>query len=291
MTKKIRLYEDVGEMLKHLRGNEPQRQTAETLGITLRAYQYIESGERLPRLSVVIKIAEKYKVSPYWIFSGRASMSPSEETLRFTDVAKMVRELDRSLEREMRKASEREREFLDWAQLFQNSYRLKSYTKMPNGERVNMIHSFADRFRFLREKINLNQSQMARFLNMSPGYISKIEKGFVPSDKFIVHICSEFGLRFKWMKEGEGAMYGRMHSASQPWMETGFSSPGKLRLIDRIKKRLFENPDDPPNDPPDFEDMLYWFITTIENGDKGKIEAVRTILCATAEKGRPPSPH
>jgi transcriptional regulator with XRE-family HTH domain len=125
MAKKIRLYEDIGAMLKRLRGNKPKREVAEALGITLRAYQYLESGERLPRLSMIFKLAEINNVGVYRILQEIEFASPSWEALRPTDIVKMMHELERSLEREGRDPTKNEHDFLDWARLWLGDYEQK----------------------------------------------------------------------------------------------------------------------------------------------------------------------
>jgi transcriptional regulator with XRE-family HTH domain len=43
--------------------NISQRQLAESLGISLRAYKYYEAGEREPTVSVLIALADYFSVS------------------------------------------------------------------------------------------------------------------------------------------------------------------------------------------------------------------------------------
>lgn len=55
---------DLGERLKHLRitNNCTQKEIAEYLNITLRAYQYYEVGERFPSIETIIALSKKYKI-------------------------------------------------------------------------------------------------------------------------------------------------------------------------------------------------------------------------------------
>lgn len=54
-----------GERLKYLRikNNRTQKEIAEYLNITLRAYQYYESGNRFPPVETIILLSEIYAVS------------------------------------------------------------------------------------------------------------------------------------------------------------------------------------------------------------------------------------
>lgn len=137
MAKKIRLYEDVGDILKQLRTERrpmSQREAAEALNMTVHPYQVLESGESLPRVSVVIKIAEVYNIVPYLIFQARRYMSPSEEARRAADIERMARDLNRALKREKRAATGKEREFLDFAKEWREGYEAKLRYMKERGE-------------------------------------------------------------------------------------------------------------------------------------------------------------
>jgi transcriptional regulator with XRE-family HTH domain len=137
VAKKIRLYEDVGDILKQLRTERrpmSQREAAEALNMTVHPYQVLESGESLPRVSVVIKIAEVYNIVPYLIFQARRYMSPSEEARRAADIERMARDLNRALKREKRAATGKEREFLDFAKEWREGYEAKLRYMKERGE-------------------------------------------------------------------------------------------------------------------------------------------------------------
>ncbi len=61
---------DIGERLTKLRANVPRINVATALGISESALAMYESGERLPRDEVKIKIAEYYHVSVGELFFG-----------------------------------------------------------------------------------------------------------------------------------------------------------------------------------------------------------------------------
>lgn len=127
-----RLYEDIGKTLKRLRGKGPQRKVAEAVGITLRAYQDFESGKRLPRLPILVKIAEIHDVTVYRILENVEFGSPSFEALCSTYMAEMVRELDCSVEKGT--ATKEERDFRWRMQLWQSNYELKLQEKNEKEE-------------------------------------------------------------------------------------------------------------------------------------------------------------
>lgn len=54
-----------------------------------------------------------------------------------------------------------------------------------------------------------NKSDFARKINLSPGYISKLDKEpeREPSDRTIFDICREFDVSEKWLRTGEGEMF------------------------------------------------------------------------------------
>ena len=56
---------------------------------------------------------------------------------------------------------------------------------------------------------NLNMSQFAEMLNVTPAYISKIKKypETVPSDRILNDICRLFHVNDTWLRTGEGNMY------------------------------------------------------------------------------------
>lgn len=51
-----------------------------------------------------------------------------------------------------------------------------------------------------------NKSEFARKINVTPAYISKLEKKpeSVPSDRTIADICREFNVSELWLRTGEG---------------------------------------------------------------------------------------
>lgn len=69
--------------------------------------------------------------------------------------------------------------------------------------------TIAERIMLIIEDKNLNMSQFADLLNVTPAYISKIKKNSdtVPSDRILNDICRLFHINNKWLREGIGDMY------------------------------------------------------------------------------------
>lgn len=61
----------IGDRLYELRGNRSQLDFAKEIGISLRAYKYYESGERLLPIDVLTRISEISGKSTDWILAGR----------------------------------------------------------------------------------------------------------------------------------------------------------------------------------------------------------------------------
>ncbi|OPY02571.1 MAG: helix-turn-helix protein [Syntrophorhabdus sp. PtaB.Bin047] len=62
--------EDVAVRLRLLRGKNAQASVASGLGITTRAYQYLEHAKRLPSVPILVKIAATYGVSIDRLLNG-----------------------------------------------------------------------------------------------------------------------------------------------------------------------------------------------------------------------------
>ena len=54
-----------------------------------------------------------------------------------------------------------------------------------------------------------NKSEFARKINLTPAYISKLDKkpSMIPSDRTITDICREFNVSEHWLRTGEGDMF------------------------------------------------------------------------------------
>lgn len=59
------------------------------------------------------------------------------------------------------------------------------------------------------DALNINKSEFARSINVTPAYISKLGKSpdAVPSDRTIADICREFRVSETWLRTGEGEMF------------------------------------------------------------------------------------
>jgi len=77
--------------------------------------------------------------------------------------------------------------------------------------------AFGDRLKILRKELNINQSQLAKLLGVTPGYISKLEQGlYSPSDQLILSISRAFNVLPGWLRTGEGEKYDRIDGTVFP---------------------------------------------------------------------------
>ena len=80
----MKKYIRMGLRLKKLRGNVSQKAYAKNIGISYRAYQNYESGVRIPKPSILSKIAKKEGVTVEWILGG--SLRSLEEKVVATKI-------------------------------------------------------------------------------------------------------------------------------------------------------------------------------------------------------------
>lgn len=65
-----------------------------------------------------------------------------------------------------------------------------------------------DRIKAVRLENGLSQSDFARRIGIAQNTYSKIETGASPvQERYIISICSEFGISESWLRTGEGDMY------------------------------------------------------------------------------------
>lgn len=70
------------------------------------------------------------------------------------------------------------------------------------------MESIADRIMIVVNANGGNKSEFARAIDVTPAYISKIDKDRtrVPSDRTINDICRKFNVNEDWLRYGTGAM-------------------------------------------------------------------------------------
>lgn len=89
----------LGDILAHnlitLRGNETQEAFAERLGISLRALQRYESGERPPKGKILDQISNKLRISSEDLFKNHKKTKTFAETI---SVSRLRTLLDRKLQ-------------------------------------------------------------------------------------------------------------------------------------------------------------------------------------------------
>jgi transcriptional regulator with XRE-family HTH domain len=75
------IYRDIGLRLKELRGYTSQEKYSKKISVSYRAWQYYESGERLPNYDVLSRIAKISGKTEKWILIGdRKAQNLEEET-------------------------------------------------------------------------------------------------------------------------------------------------------------------------------------------------------------------
>ncbi len=71
--------EDLGGLLRRLRGNRTRQRAAEALGITVEALRAYEHGQRVPRDEVILRAAWYYGVSAASLLRARRAV-PADDT-------------------------------------------------------------------------------------------------------------------------------------------------------------------------------------------------------------------
>lgn len=65
-----------------------------------------------------------------------------------------------------------------------------------------------NRLKEIRKSVDMNQTEFAKQLGITQTAYSMIESGRRPlSDKYIKHICTEFGISELWFRTGDGEMF------------------------------------------------------------------------------------
>jgi len=62
---------EIAERLKELRGDRTQQEVAQAVGVTTMAISLYESGERIPRDEIKVRLAAYYKRTVEYIFYGK----------------------------------------------------------------------------------------------------------------------------------------------------------------------------------------------------------------------------
>ena len=118
--------------------------------------------------------------------------------------------------------------------------------------------TIADRIKFLRKSLRMNQFDFAKELGLKQGSISKIEKSKNnPTERLLLGICRAFGVNYDWLTKGVGEYY------SDPSTTQIRESQAAYKTSDRVLNLWI--------------DIL---IRIFEEGDKSKIEALKAQLRA-----------
>lgn len=70
------------------------------------------------------------------------------------------------------------------------------------------INSLIDRLKFVRTECGLTQSEFAQKIRVQQGAYSRFERGDREfPDRYILLVCSQFGVNETWLRTGEGDMW------------------------------------------------------------------------------------
>lgn len=71
------------------------------------------------------------------------------------------------------------------------------------------MENISDRIIKIVEALGVSKSEFARKINVSPSYISKLDKEpeRMPSERMIIDICRTFNVSYKWLTTGQGEMF------------------------------------------------------------------------------------
>ncbi len=64
-----------------------------------------------------------------------------------------------------------------------------------------------DRIKTLINSIGKTKTEIARTLDVTPAYLSKLIKTGTPSDMFISNLCRNYNVDEEWLRTGEGEMF------------------------------------------------------------------------------------
>jgi transcriptional regulator with XRE-family HTH domain len=98
------------------------------------------------------------------------------------------------------------------------------------------------RIRTLRKRLKLKQREFARQIGLTQSTLSSIEAGRVfLTEKNIRLICSTFNVREKWLRTGEGEMFGEASPYLSELVEVfGRLSPGTQEFLLDMARKLLE---------------------------------------------------
>jgi len=150
---------------------------------------------------------------------------------------------------------------------------------------------FSDRLITLRKELNINQSQLAKTLGVTPGYISKLEKNIcVPSDQLTLSIARFFNVLPDWLRTGDGEKYDIIERTTYPLRGAickVINSMGPMPLdLYTYASLVGINIYDLDNEEArikcfstiDADKLIQAVVSILKEGDKTKIDAMRAML-------------
>lgn len=158
---------------------------------------------------------------------------------------------------------------------------------MPNNKKI------GDRIREVRKTEGLSQEELALEIGVKRGYISTLEiHRNEPSEQLILSICRIFGVRYNWLKKGEGNKYGEPKLLSTGRLLVAeiikeIESPGRKFPIRELAEILGIDPHMPSNrlsSSESFRWAVSCLVRIFREGDPYKIEAILAQLKAFKPK-------
>jgi XRE family transcriptional regulator, fatty acid utilization regulator len=99
------------------------------------------------------------------------------------------------------------------------------------------------RLKRAREELGVKQKEMAAQLDISPSYISEIEKGKAnPSFNFLLHLYRRYKVSLDWLLFEEGNMFcgiGIKDKGILPEFDYGDQTPVVIEMLDMMHKSPF----------------------------------------------------
>ena len=107
------------------------------------------------------------------------------------------------------------------------------------------MDSIGKRIKFLRKLLKISQKDFAKKIGVNQAFISRIEREENrPSDKILRLISHTFGVRYEWLKEGEGEIWEKKKEVPS-WLKEFLEKASDLdvetmRVVAKMLKEMNE---------------------------------------------------
>jgi transcriptional regulator with XRE-family HTH domain len=105
-----------------------------------------------------------------------------------------------------------------------------------------MENNIPERLKEMRKALKLTQAEFARRIGLTQTALSMVEVGKTPLTEKNLHlICSTFNVGEKWLRDGEGEMFGDASPYLNELMEVfGELAPGTQEFLLDMARKLLE---------------------------------------------------